>query len=58
MQLIEQLVEFDRVLDIRGILDDQMRQGDLLLSCARGARTVNKINDDPETCQFDAFRGR
>jgi hypothetical protein len=56
MKLVEQIVEFDCMLDIRRIFDDQMRQGSLLLSCVRGARTVNTINDDPETCQFDAIR--
>jgi hypothetical protein len=43
MELIEQLVDRDLSLDVRGILDDQVRQGgDLVLSRREGARKVKR----------------
>jgi hypothetical protein len=43
VQLIEQVVDRDLSLDVRGILDDQVRQGgDLVLSRREGARKVKR----------------
>ena len=43
VQLVEQILYRDRRFDVRGILDDQVRQGgDLVLSRREGARKVKR----------------
>jgi hypothetical protein len=43
VQLVQQIIDRDLSLDVRGILDDQVRQGgDLVLSRRGGARKVKR----------------
>ena len=52
MQLIEQRIERDLILDVRGILDDQVRQGESRCGLTYTRSRSDTVIDGRKDCQF------